>query len=137
MISSLHFQHFPQHPCNSQQCLQHCMLFLTFESTYQIILWRFLGLLSLQARLLPFWVSTIFQSLYKSWYFSTFSFTLTSAGAAISMNITFRFLVNYNYVWSSCLYHIVTLKIDIPQNFHLFIFYCSFWNVLIPLSCLF
>ena len=41
------------------------------------------------------------------------------------------FLVNYNYVWFSFLYHIVTLNIDIPQNlsFHFFIFYYSYMYV--------
>ena len=63
-------------------------------------------------------------SLIKPWYFSTFFlsffFTLTSAGTAILM----LFLVNYYYVWSSCLHQVATLNIDIPQHFHSFIFPC-------------
>ena len=75
--------------------LQHCLLSLAFQSTNQIILWHLQGLLSLQERLLPFWVSTIFQSLsFKSWHFFifslSFSLTLTSAGTAISMINPFR-----------------------------------------------
>ena len=63
-------------------------------------------------------------SLIKPWYFSTFFlsffFTLTSAGTAILI----LFLVNYYYVWSSCLHQVATLNIDIPQHFHSFIFPC-------------
>ena len=63
-------------------------------------------------------------SLIKPWYFSTFFlsffFTLTSAGTAILI----LFLVNYYYVWSSCLHQVATLNIDIPQHFHSFISPC-------------
>ena len=50
-----------------QSCaLQHCLLSLGFQSTNQIIFWHFQGLLLLQAQLLTFWVSTIFQFLSLS-----------------------------------------------------------------------
>ena len=76
-------------------------------------------------------------SLFKSWYFSVFSLsfttTLTSAKTAISLS---PFLANYNYVWSCCLFHVVTLNIDIPQHFYFFIFYCPFsWTFFATLLC--
>ena len=46
--------------------LQHCALSVAFQSTHQILLWHFQRFLLLQARLLPFLVPTIFQSLSLS-----------------------------------------------------------------------
>ena len=80
--------------------LQHCLLSAAFQSTHQILLSHFQILLSLQARLLPSLVSTIFHSLslFRSWYFSSFSVsfspTLTSAGTAISMIIPFPYFLS-------------------------------------------
>ena len=58
-------------------------------------MWHFQGLLSLQAQLLPLLVPTI--SLFKSWYFTTFSLSfspsLTSAGTTISVIISFRYFL--------------------------------------------
>ena len=62
-----------------------------------------------------------------------FSPTLTSAGTAVSMIIPFHsFLSITTDVWSSCLYRIVTLNTDIPQNFSFLIFSYSFWGMFIP-----
>ena len=46
--------------------LQHCLLSVAFQSTHQILLLHFQGLLSLQERLLSFLVSLTFQSLSLS-----------------------------------------------------------------------
>ena len=74
--------------------LQNCVSSLA----YQILLWHFQGLLSLQARLLLFWVSTIPISLFKSWYFSTFSIsfspTFKEAGSALSVIIYFCYFLS-------------------------------------------
>ena len=76
--------------------LQHCLLSVAFQSTHQILLLHFQGLLSVQERLLSFLVSLTFQSLslFKSWYFATFSLsfspTITSAGTAKSMIFFFH-----------------------------------------------
>ena len=90
---SLHFQHFPkiiplQLP--TRQCfalLQHWVVSLAFQSTYQILCWCFQGFISLRVRLLPFWVSTVFQSL--SLNPGIFPPSLTSAGTTMSMIIPF------------------------------------------------
>ena len=79
-------------------------------------------------------------SLFKSWYFFhffPFFFPYCYISWYSKINVNYYplslFLVNYNYVWSSWLYHIVTLNIDVPQNFDFFIFYYSFWDMFIPL----
>ena len=43
------------------------------------------------------------------------------------------FLVNNYQVRLSCLYQIFTLEIYVLEYFDLFILYCSFWSILIPL----
>ena len=128
--------HFPT--MLSFALLQHCFLSVAFQSTHQILLWRFQGLLSLQARLLPFLVPTILQSISLSpgtFPLSPFLFPLL-----------LHQLVQ-QYRWLSpftppcqlklCLVflpHVVTLNVDIPQHFHIFIFYCFFWDVFTPFS---
>ena len=114
---------------------QHCMLCLSFPSTYQI----------LQKHLfLHFSIFTIFRSLFSnsatfSLFFSfSISSTLASTGTAISITIPFcSFLsitINSVRPW---LYQIVLLHSFVPQNFDLFIFYCSFQSMLIALFAMF
>ena len=140
MISSLHLQHFSQYPSSSQQCslLHHSNIVIrSFSLHPQILLWHFQGLLSLQEPHLLFSVSTIFQSLSLSpGTFPLLPFLFTYSYINWYSNIDdyplSLFLINSNYVWSSCLYYVVTLNIDIPQHFHFFIFCCSFRDVFIP-----
>ena len=108
--------------------LQHCLLSAAFQSTHQILFWHFHGLLSLKARLLPFSVPTIFQSLSLSpgtFLLSPFLFpsALTSAGTAVSMIIPFRFFFSIKIMSG--------LLASIPQHFHFLIFSCSFWDMFI------
>lgn len=76
----------------------------------------------------------LFISLFRTWYFSTFSnifsAILLAAGTAISAitasfrysNINyyslFLFLMNYYNIWSSCLNDVIIIYIDTPQTFH-------------------
>ena len=93
-----------------------------FQSTYHILSLTlpkaaittgttFFSFYNLQV-LVPF--PLFFPRSYISWYTNINDYPLS------------LFLVNYNYVWFSCLYHIVTLNIDISQQFYVFIFNCSF-----------
>ena len=105
--------------------LQQCMLSLAFQSIYPILLWHIQGFLLLQARILPFWVPLNLQSLSSSrgtLPLSSFLFPLLLHQLVQQYHLPFVFF-SYNYVWSSCLYNILT--IDIPQYFHFFILCCS------------
>ena len=93
-------------------------------------------ILSLQARLLPFRVFSIFQSLSSSvGTFPSFPFFLRQLVRNISDYLLSLFLDNYNNVWCSYLYHVFTQNIGVPKHFYFFIFYCSFWDVFIPFFC--
>ena len=113
---------------------QHCLLTLAFQSTHQIVLCHSQGLLSLQARLLLFWVSAIFQSLFDLVLFPFLPFFFPNSYISWYSNIDdyplLFCLFNYNNVCSSCLYHVVTLNIDIPQHFYLFLHF-----LLVLLGC--
>ena len=142
MISLLHLRHFCQYPRSSQQCslLHHSNIacypqpfntpikffcdtsegsyhyrrdFYYFESPQS-------SNLSLQVLIIFHFLPFFLPYSYISWYSNIDDYTLL------------LFLFNSkNY--ACCLYHAVTLNINIPQHFHFFIFYCSFCDVLIPL----
>ena len=133
MISSLHLQHFSQYLCSSQQCslLHHSNIvirsFLIHPSNSFVTLPRAPITTSTTSTILSF--RNLPTSLLKPRFlFLLILHQLVQQYRWISLSL---FLVNQSYVWSSCLYHVVTLNIDIPQYFHFFIFYYSFWDVFI------
>ena len=81
----------------SFSALQHSILSLAFQSTYQILLRRFQGLLSLQARL---------QVLELFHFFLSFSPTLTLADTAVLVIIPFRCFLSITIM--SCLHATIT-----------------------------
>ena len=116
--------------------LQRCLLSLAFQSTHQICDTS-KGSCHYRNDLYHFEFP---QSSNLSWSPGTFSFSPFLWPLLLRQLVQYRniddyplsfFLVNKNYVWSSCLYHVVTLNTDIPQHFHFFIFHCSFWDVFI------
>ena len=142
MISFLHFQYFLCHPCSSKQCsrlLHSNIVCYPYLSNPPI---KYFLTLS-RAPITTGKTSIIFSFHNLPSYSSStgtfphfpffFSYSYISWYSSIDYYPLLLFLVNYNYVWSSYLYHVVTLNIDIPLHFYLFIFYSSFWDVFIRL----
>ena len=133
MICSLHLQHFSLYLCS----FQHCSLLHQSNIVIRSILYHPSNSFVTLPRT-PITTSTTstilsFRNLPISLFKSRFLFLLILHQLVqqyrwITLSL---FFVNQNYVWSSCLYHVVTLNIDIPQYFHFFIIYYSFWDVFI------
>ena len=95
-------------------------------------------LLSLQARLLPFWVFTIVQFLFSSpSNFPLFSFLCPLILHQLVQKYPWLSPFALSYQLLLCLVFLLLSRCytehSHPTTLHFFIFYCSFWEMFIPL----
>ena len=77
-----------------------------------------------------------FDQLYFLIFSHSLSHTIVSPGIATFYNhCLFLHFNNYHNISSSGFYHVITLYVEIPQNFEIFIFNYTFWLMFIPKTC--